>query len=302
MNKDTRERPLKGNSMIDFKRMLNLQLFADGGAEGAAAATADGAETAETNEDVQTADAQTETRDFDAEFDNLIKGDFKDAFSKRMQAIIDKRFKKAKQIETDYNNLNSVISDIAAATGKDATDINGIKEAVMDKILEDRALTEGKSADELKKDIKLKKYEDADKQRATADENRRKVASWAAESRKLADTFPGLNLSKELNNPEFMSDLEDFTKRGVKNPVERAYRYAHNDEIITGAVAKAVEKATKAATDKIVSGQNRPKENGNSSSAGVKTSTDVNNLTGQQIRDIIKRVERGERIELSNLP
>ena len=77
-----------GTHMKDYR--MDLTLFDDGGA-GAAAATSGAATTGDA---VSTGtEGNQPARDFDAEFDAMVKGDFKDAYNKKVQGIVKDRLK-----------------------------------------------------------------------------------------------------------------------------------------------------------------------------------------------------------------
>ena len=103
------------------KYKLNLRLFGETAEEGVTEATEEVTEaTEETPDDGQVAEVQ---RDFDAEFEELIKGDFKDVFAKRTQSIIDKRFKTAKQTEARLEKLNPLLDGLAKRYGVNSDEI-----------------------------------------------------------------------------------------------------------------------------------------------------------------------------------
>ena len=78
---------------------LNLQLFAGEGAEGGVEQT--GVENAVAG--------QTGAENSEDEFSQLINGKFKEQFTKKTQAIIDKRFKETKELESFKDRVSPII-------------------------------------------------------------------------------------------------------------------------------------------------------------------------------------------------
>lgn len=112
---------------------LSLQLFADGAGAGAAAAgAAMGAETGSTgqpatgNNNAEGAAGSTTGAESTAEqsqvetFDDLIKGRYKQDFDAKVQSIINKRFKGAREAEASMNKLSQGISALGTYYGLDA--------------------------------------------------------------------------------------------------------------------------------------------------------------------------------------
>ena len=144
---------------IFFPMLLNLQLFAEGagggdGGTGAGGATgvtstvavsnstkgaknplADvkyGVQTEDTTPaaevtNVQTAESVAQP-DRNAEFEKLIKGEYKDLYDAKMQDTIQKRLKGSKEIEDKYNSLAPTLEMLARKYGGEqiAADINWV--------------------------------------------------------------------------------------------------------------------------------------------------------------------------------
>ena len=101
----------KGFFMKKLIYTVNLQLFAGEGSDGQGNDVT-GVE--------NTADAeQVEKNDVNAddEFSLLINGKFKEQFTKKTQAIIDKRFKETKNLEAYKNNVSPVVAGLMEKYG-----------------------------------------------------------------------------------------------------------------------------------------------------------------------------------------
>ena len=296
--------------MDDFL-MLDLQLFADGegGAEasGTAEVQADNA-----TEEAQSVDVPKEqtAEEIEAEFENLIKDKYKEAFSKRTQTIIDKRFKGAKQTEAKLEKLNPFLSEAAKRYSKSADDLDGISQAFLEDTLyiEHLAMEQGKSVEDVRESIKNNAQRETEKaelerlrgvvaEKEAEDESRTRFNAWFNEANGLKDVFPTLDFKTEMQNKDFIGMLEALTANGFSNPFERAYKTLHMDEIVTSVASTTAQKVAQATANKIASGV-RPSENGIADSVGAASKLDVNSLSEKDITDILKRVQGGERIAL----
>ena len=109
----------------------------------------------------------------------------------------------------------------------------------------------------------------------------------AEEAKKVYNSF---DLKTEMGNGQFLKLLNS----GID--VKTAYEVVHMGEIIPAAMqfaAKTVETNTAKA---IASGANRPRENGMGSSSPALVKSDVSQLSKADRQEIIRRVQRGEKI------
>lgn len=285
---------------ILFPMILNLQLFAEGGdggtgSEGAMGETGTAAmsQTTITDGDGNTAT----TIDREAEFEKLIKGEYKDLYDSRMQDTIQKRLKGQKETVEKYEALAPTLEALANKYGVDVGDIDGLNKAIEedDAYYEEEALQKGVTVEQLKQikkmekeNAELKKLRDEKNQREAAE---KKVATWMEESKQVKAIYPQFDLKAEMQNPKFVDLLR---VPGVD--VRTAYELTHKDDIIAGAMqftAKAVEKKV---VDKIAANGARPTENGLNSQSASLTKSDVSQLSKDEILEIQKRVARGEKI------
>ena len=177
------------------------------------------------------ADAGRDAEDLDAEFDALIRGKYKDAYTKRTQNMINKRFRKEKteQREGEARSRANAALGVAAEYGK---------------IIE--------------------------------------------EASALREVYPSFDLEGECADPRFVK----LVAAGIG--VRGAYEALHHNEIMAGAMQYAADRVLEAAGK---GGTRRPVENGAAESSGRTPVLDVSSLTGREIRDIIRRVEKGEKIK-----
>lgn len=307
------------------EKLLHLQLFAEGAeADGEGAETAvEGvdfvtvngnkiyvdrekvAEQEETEQEEQVAEAP----DYDAEFEKLIKNEYKDAFSKRIQSIIDKRFKTAKQTEERLNSLSPLITELKKRYGVEDDDPAVIYDALIndDVYLEHVAMEEGKSVKEVKsskqqeaelakKDEELERLRLAEQERLQQHAFQQKVSAWEKEVEKLKESFPNLTLEHIFENePQIIDIALSFEGKNIKNPLEKAYISEHHNEIVGALMQQTASSVQKLTAGSIAAGK-RPVENGVVGSVGSTTRSSVENLSKNDIYDLIKRASKGERI------
>ena len=116
--------------------------------------------------------------------------------------------------------------------------------------------------------------------------------TWLKQADETSGIYPGFNFHRELQNPRFCAIL----KNGID--VRTAYEVIHHDEIIPAALRCAVLDAEKKLTNKIMSNEARPTENGSGAGAGATLGTGVSKMSKANRDDIVRRVMRGEIIRL----
>lgn len=271
---------------------MDLRLFDDGGAAGAtagAAATGDAGATGTDN--------GTQARDFDAEFNELISGDFKAAYDKKVQGIVKDRLKGAKQTESKLKDAEGLLTLVGERYGWDGKDIAALREAVEgdNAYLEQEALEKGMTVDQL---AQVKKMERENKalreQQRQADERaafEQKFAGWNTEAEALKGVYPNLNLMEEFGNPQFVKLLDSGV--GVK----AAYQAVHFDELMGGALQYTAQQAQKAVLDGVKANSLRPNENGARGSHGANQRIDVTKLTKEDRIRLANEARRGKNID-----
>ena len=306
---------------ILFPMILDLQLFGEGagggdggtGAEGATGATATAAVSQNKGvksnplanvvygkqAEVTTPAAEVvenPTEDRNAKFEALIKGEYKDLFDQRMQDTVQRRLKSSKETVDKYNALTPTLEILAKKYGVDASNIEALNKAIEedDSYFEEEALEKGVTVEQLKEIRKMEK-ENAELKRQMEEQNRKENANklysqWMEQADKAKTVYPSFDLRTEMQNPQFVNLLRSNVD------VRTAYEVIHKDEIIPAAMqftAKAVEQKI---TNKIIANGARPAENGNSSQGATVTKSDVSQLSKADRAEIIRRVQRGEKI------
>lgn len=310
---------------------LNLQLFGEGagaggeggtGAEGTQGATGvaalpqtksvksnplantkygiqdDAAQVADVQTKVTDADGvTTETVDRNAEFDKLIKGEYKDLYDAKVQDTIQKRLKSTKETVEKYNSLAPTLEMLSKKYGVDVSDIEALNKAIEedDSYYEEEAMEKGISVQQLK-EIRRMERENADLKRQmeeqTTKENASKLyASWMNQAEQLKTVYPSFDLETEMRNPKFVDLL-----RVPSIDVRTAYEVLHKDEIIPAAMQFTAQTVERKLANKIMANGARPTENGNNSQSAAVVKSDVSQLSKADRQEIARRVARGEKI------
>ena len=306
-----------------FIPMLSLQIFAEGAGGAAAGAgdggTAEGQGVTEAAALPQTKGAksnplanvkygiqeeaapaaevqQTATPDREAEFEKLIKGEYKDQYDARVQDTIQKRLKGSKETVDKYNALTPTLELLAKKYGVDAADIEALNKAIQedDSYYEEEALEKGLTVQQLK-EIRKMERENADL-RAKMEESQRQeqgkklYAAWMQQAEAAKMVYPSFDMKAEMNNPKFV----DLLRSNID--VRTAYEVLHKDEIIPAAMQFTAQAMESKIAKKIASNGARPTENGMSSQSAAVVKSDVSQLSKADRAEIIRRVQRGEKI------
>ncbi len=232
-------------------------------------------------DDLSSAEGNPSDKQIEEEFEKLIKGGkFENAFKKRTQSIIDKRFKSFKTLEDAQAKQKPVLNFLSEKLGIDSSDPDLLLENLQKKFSEkiDEPKGNAENYDMQKRNMFIS-------EKAKALSNK-----WAHESEELKKIFPSFDLKTELQNPAFSSLL----KTGM--PIFKAYTAAHSDQLIKDAVEGTAKKVAEQTFKSIRANGSRVAENGLHNGAGFINKTDVSSLTGEEIRDIIKQVENGSKI------
>ncbi len=245
----------------------DLQLFAGEGAEGANGETGENSADAGQN--------GTEAVTADEEFSALINGRFKEQFTKKTQAIIDKRFKQTKALEEYRNKVSPAVEKLM--------DKYGIPQG-----------EEGRLAEFIGDEKNTRNGENNEKPDFSTRREAlgKRVGGWIKESEELKNIYPDFDLRNELRNGKLFSQL---LMGGA--PLRAAYETVHKDEILSGAMAYTADKVRQQVVKGIETKGRRPLENGISSESAVVTSVDVNSLTSDDILKILKQVENGATVK-----
>ena len=245
--------------------------------------------------EVQTAASEAQP-DLNAEFEKLIKGQFKEQYDARMQDTIQKRLKGTKETVDKYNAVQPVLEILAKKHGVDASDIGALQKAIEadDSYFEEEALERGVSVQQLKEIRKMERENaslKAQMQEQQSKENANKLyATWMNQAEEAKKVYPSFDMKAEMNNPKFL----ELLKSNID--VRTAYEVLHKDDIIRGAMQFTAQTVEKKIANKIAANGSRPSENGMRSQSASLVKSDVSQLSTADRAEIIRRVQRGEKI------
>ena len=288
---------------------LDIQKFAEGGAvgEGAAVGESQSGESKvvygrQSEENVQSAQSSSPEEEKGAArekdpgseetFEELIKGKYKDAYTKSVQGVLGKRLA---QERAKAKEANAIMQKLMVRYG--VNDAQALSKALdSDEVIEAIAADRGESPETVRELERLRVFEN-EQRRANEIAEAQKNADeqynrWIQEAEAIKAVYPDFNLENELENPQFRALIT------TKNPqyqisMREAYRLIHHEELVKAAEAVAAEKLSKSVNARAA----RPSENGLGNQSGIVVKNDVSKLTKKDRADIAKRVARGEVIE-----
>lgn len=250
-----------------------------------------------------TADTQEARR---AEFERLIKGDYKDLFDERAQQIVDTRFKQMKALEAKASQadaLSPVVELLASKYGVDGSNVEALVKAIQedDSYYEDEAMQKGLTVEQLKHMKRIERENEAFKRAAQEQQRRQNAdriyAQWQQQSETCKQVYPGFDLQTECANTETGQRFLGLLKSGVD--VRTAYEVVHKDDLIGGAMQYTAQTIQQKTVNDIRARGMRPTENGGSgNSAAIIRKSDPKTWTKRDREEVSRRVMRGERIEL----
>lgn len=272
------------------------QLFDEGGApsgEGGEVkgAAMDGSYDNPGGMDAPGSDASDDVGDPDADFDELIKGKYREQYQNRVNSAINKRLKgNAKEAETGKKIMNAVAMRYGLTDADPDALLNAIES---DKnLFDDAAAKAGLSPTQYKRMMELEQ-EKATRDRQT--EQRRKeelkeqysqqINKQAAECKKL---FPNFDIGKELQNKEFA----DLLRAGID--VTKAFRTVHMDEIMSGGMKMAMQRGTEKVAAAVRQNARRATEGGAGNSPAVSLKVDYGKMTDDEFQKYVEQVKNGE--------
>jgi hypothetical protein len=236
--------------------------------------------------------------DPEAEFEKLIKGQYKAQYDARMQDTIQKRLKGTKETVEKYNALQPVLEILGKKHGVDASDIAALQKAIEDddSYFEEEALKQGMSVQQFKEFRKIQQ-ENADlkaqmQEQQSKDNANKLYAGWMNQAEETKKIYPGFDMRTEMANPKFL----ELLKSNID--VRTAYEVVHKDEIISGAMQFTAKTVESKLAKKIASGGARPAENGMSSGSAAVVKSDPSLWSKEDRKEVARRVARGEKIRL----
>ncbi len=231
-----------------------------------------------------------------AEFDALIKGEYKDLYTAKVKEIISKRLKGNEVLKGKLAKLEQIVEVLADRYKVDKNDLEALTKKVADDdaLIIDNAKEKGMDVHNYRYIKNLEKeneyYKALEQQKAQNDKIDQQVKKWYAESEQIAKEYPDFDISAEIANAKFI----ELLRNGVD--MKTAYEVVHHADIIEAIKNKSAMDAEKQTAERMLSVANRPVENGLSAQSSALVKTDVSKLTPEQRAQIAKRVAMGETI------
>lgn len=265
-------------------------------AEGASTRSAAESEAPESRASEVQASTNAEKPDRQAAFEAFMREN-KDLYEERLQEHLGRRLKTARAAEERAKALEPIIDMVAQKYGVDASQPDKLLAALEsdNSLYEEEAIRRGMSVENLREMKQMERKVHFYEQQAQMQERARREAEARArieEGVKTAQAaYPGFDMRKELENTGF----RDMVARGID--VKTAYEIAHKDELLSGAIGYAVQRAAKETAETIRTRANRPQENGMAGQATAQTTCrDPAQLTAREINELTRRALAGERI------
>ena len=234
--------------------------------------------------------------DRNAQFEALIKGEYKDLYDQRVQDTIQKRLKSNEATVQKYNALAPVLELLSGKYGVKADDVEALSKAIEEDetFYEDEAIERGITVEQVKEIRKIQRENAALKAQMEQEQTQQKAdalyAAWMQQSETVKQIYPSFDLQSELENEQFRALLKSNV------PIQTAFEVIHKDEILPAAMSVTAAKIQEKTANSIRSGQRRPAEGAMGARAAVETKSDVSQLTRADRAEINRRVARGEKI------
>ncbi len=289
--------------------ILNMRLFDAGAAgatgdAGAPSEAAPHAQAAKEPDTVVTTEAETARK---AEFNKLIKGDYRDLYDADVQGHIKARLKDFKALEAQVERSKAyspVLDMLASKYGVDGGDAEAILKALDEdsSFFEDEAFKRGLTVEQFKEFRKMERENAAFKQaeqetlrRQNAD---RIYAQWQEQSEGCKQFYPNFELQAECSNAETGERFLKLLTSGVD--VKTAFEVIHKDDILGGAMQHTAQVVQQKTINDIRARGMRPVENGGSGNgATTPGKIDVANSTKKQREEWAKQAINGGRVTFS---
>lgn len=252
-----------------------------------------------------------EAGDIDAEFQALIGkgGKYNKLFTAKVDEILNKRHAQNENLRAERDSLAAKAKDTENSLAPlyqlfGASDLPGLIEKInsdpdlWEMIADRQGMTPGDLKNRIVQGAEIERlrreneaFKQAEQQKAIEAKQKAQYDQWSAQIAELKKKVPDFDMKAEMEGNEYFSRLVS-----VGIPIDQAYGMTHIDEAINA----AKEEGRQEAADTIASRQRRPRENAASGGNAVKAGKDVGAMTKAERDEIVKRVMKGEKIDLVN--
>ena len=252
-------------------------------------------------------------------FDELIRDDeYKAAYQSNVENIVRERVAKLSGYKDAMKAVEPMLLEMATMLGQDVSnpeklDYKAICEAFRSDPENYRkaAVDKGIDATAARSEVQTHVETQQLRQQVAALENEKRqsvqqqmeaqilgahMSRLRKEEAELKKIIPDFSLDKELNDPVTGKKFKDLTQPGLALGVWDAYRLIHWQEMEEANRKSTAEQSMAAVAASIAAGQQRPRENNPSAGGGVSQYTPYSQRSKEELKDIVKRAKRGEKI------
>lgn len=277
---------------------LDLHLF-DGEGEGAPAAADGGGEPDGAGEPGVLAarrPGQAEQRYMPPEgakptFDELIKGEYKEEYERRVKAQLDRRFKVQEAILQRQKALEPAIELLARRYGVEPGDAQALAQAIENEAPQEAPANGEEDLDALKREKQLQResctLQRVREQQQSQQQAQRIYDGWMRETQEAQKIYPSLDFHQEAQNDDFLRLL----RAGVG--VQHAYEVIHRDQVVGGAMAYTARQVAQRVASDIQARGARPQENGASRNTASAGGLRAGELSNQEVLELAQRAKKG---------
>lgn len=230
-------------------------------------------------------------------FEELLKDpEYKAEFQKLFDKQFNKRFGENKAAQEQQKKLAPALNLLAAKYGTQAGDLDSLLEAIQgdDELIERQAYDRGMEPDTYREYNRVLAENQQLKEAAAERERQQAVEQtyqkWVQQAEQAKTMYPGLDLRREAQNPQFAQLL------GAGIDVATAYQVVHMGELQTQLVQRTAQEVKASTAKAIQANQNRPRENGAAKQKAATIRSDPTKLSRGDFDEIIRRSLRGDRI------
>ncbi len=262
----------------DNHPITNLQLFGESGADTPSAGEDNPAiAEQETGGDdgagtIDKEEAKDQEQGLSAEFEDLIKGQYKEQFTRRVENIIKGRLKGERTAKERLTALQPLLSVLADKYDAAPGDYEGLYNKLTSESVDPVTPSQDNQVSDPQLDTEVNDI----------------VSDWQRQEQELSLALPEFSLSEQLHNPRFA----DLLRRGVD--VKTAYIAANYDELLQSARHSSAQDTKKKVAEAIKSAGARATENAASDSPSIVYRSDPKTFTDSDWQEIKRRVGRGE--------
>lgn len=244
----------------------------------------------------ETAEAEPEAPSLEDRWKDLKKGEFREQYSRDVQAAIQDRFKNQEDASGKLKAMQPMLQALMQKAGVET--VEDLSNIILDddSLYEDAAEEAGMTVEAYKQFKALQDEHDARAAQEAEDAEkqffRQHIEKLVAQGEELKKVFPDFDLHKEMENETFRR----LTAPNSGLRVEDAYYAVHHKELAPQAMAYGIARAKSQISQSIQANNLRPQEGAAKGGRSIDISMDPRNMTRQQREALKARVRRGERI------